>query len=167
MMTLLVIVFLQIVYVSMMTTRFILMIKGIRYVAALMSAVEIGIYVIAFKIVLDHLNEPINLMVYCLSYGLGILVGTKIEERLALGYITMQVVTKKTDIGLAEQLREKGYGVTSWNGEGQGGSHRTVLTIVIHRKKQSILYQYILSKDPEVFIVSYEPKHFHGGFLTK
>jgi uncharacterized protein YebE (UPF0316 family) len=79
----------------------------------------------------------------------------------------VQVVSKKTEIDLAEQLRKKGYGVTAWDGEGREGSRRTVLTIIIHRKKQSILYQHILAKDPEGFIVCYEPKNFHGGFLTK
>lgn len=167
MMTLLTIVCLQVVYVSLMTIRFILMVKGIRYVAAFLSAVEIGTYVIGFKIVLDHLNEPINLIIYCLSYGLGILVGSKIEERLALGFVTVQVVTTNTESTLAHGLREKGYGVTTWEGEGLEGSRRIVLNIVIHRKRQTVLYRDILSIEPEGFVVSYEPKHFHGGFLTK
>ncbi len=132
--------------------------------AAFISAVEIGIYVVGFKIVLDNLNDPVSLIVYCLSYGLGILIGTKIEERLALGYATIQVVTTKTDIFISEQLRKKGYGVTTWQGEGREGSPRTVLSIVTHRKRQFILYKEILLMDPEAFIVSYEPKHFHGGF---
>jgi uncharacterized protein YebE (UPF0316 family) len=165
--TLLTIIVLQVLYVSMMTIRFILMVKGIRYVAALMSAVEIGTYVIAFKLVLDNLDDPVNLIVYCLSYGLGILIGTKLEERLALGYVTVQVVTQKTEYALAEQLRKKGYGVTSWEGEGLEGSHRTILNIVIHRKKQSNLYHHIQAIDPGGFIVSYEPTRFLGGFLSK
>jgi uncharacterized protein YebE (UPF0316 family) len=164
--TLLIILALQVTYVSMLTIRFILMVKGFRYVAALMSAVEIGIYVIGFKIVLDHLDKPVNLIVYCLSYGLGVLIGTKIEERLALGFVTVQAVTKAEFSYIAEELRSKGYGVTVWLGEGKEGP-RWVISIVISRKEQQHLYHEILLLDPQAFVVSYEPNMFHGGFLSK
>jgi len=164
--TLLIILALQVTYVSMLTTRFILMVKGFRYVAAMMSAVEIGIYVVGFKIVLDHLNEPLNLIVYCLSYGLGILVGTKIEGRLALGFVTVQAVTKAEFRYMAEELRSKGFGVTVWPGEGKEGA-RWVISMVISRKEQQQLYHEILLIDPQAFVVSYEPNMFHGGFLSK
>jgi uncharacterized protein YebE (UPF0316 family) len=164
--TLLIILSLQVTYVTMLTTRFILMVKGFRYIAALMSAFEIGIYVIGFKIVLDHLNEPINLIVYCLSYGLGILLGTKIEERLALGFVTVQAVTRDENSHIAGELRSKGYGVTVWQGEGKEGA-RWIISIVIHRKEQQLLYQAILAIDPQAFVVSYESNLFHGGFLIK
>lgn len=164
--TLLFILALQVTYVSLLTIRFILMVKGFRYIAALMSAVEIGIYVIGFKIVLDHLHEPVNLIVYCLSYGLGILLGTKIEERLALGFVTIQAVTNAEFGHMADDLRSKGYGVTVWQGEGKEGS-RWIISVVLHRKEQHQLYQEILAIDPQAFVVSYEPNLFHGGFLVK
>jgi uncharacterized protein YebE (UPF0316 family) len=122
--------------------------------------------VIAFKIVLDHLNEPLNLIVYCLSYGLGILLGTKIEERLALGFVTVQAVTRDEYGHMAMELRSSGYGVTMWPGEGKEGP-RWVISMVIHRKEQKQLYQEILAIDPQAFVVSYEPNLYHGGFLIK
>lgn len=166
MMTLFYILCLQITYVSMLSARLILMVKGFRYIAALISAFEIGIYVIGFKIVLDHLHEPINLIVYCLSYGLGILLGTKIEQRLALGYVTVQAVTREEFRYMPSILRSKGYGVTAWFGEGREGE-RLIISAVIHRKGQKQLYREILAIDPQAFVVSYEPNFFHGGFLLK
>lgn len=157
---------LQITYVSMLSIRFILMVKGIRYIAALMSAVEIGIYVIGFKLVIDNLDNPLNLLVYCLSYGVGVLLGVKIEERLAIGYITVQIITKTEFEELAALLRGKGYGVTRWAGDGREGK-RWVLNIVLPRKLQQQLYRDVLAEDPNCFIVSYEPKAFHGGFLAR
>lgn len=165
--TLLTIIILQVAYVSLLTIRLILMVKGFRYWAAFISAVEIGIYVIGFKLVLDHLNEPLNLIVYCLGYSLGILAGTKMEEQLALGYVTVQVVvTKDSESTIAQKLRNKGYGVTGWMGEGLEGP-RWILSIVTQRKHQQKLYEDILSIQPQAFIVSYEPKLFHGGFLIR
>ncbi len=157
---------LQITYVTMLSVRFILMVKGFRYVAASMSAVEIGIYVVGFKLVLDHLDQPLHLAAYCISYGIGVLLGVKLEERLALGYISVQVITKEDNGGLAALLRSKGYGVTRWEGEGREGS-RWVHIVILSRKQQQQLCHEVLSVDPNAFIVSYEPKVFHGGFLTR
>ena len=160
------IIALQIAYVSMLSVRLILMVKGFRYLAASMSAVEIGIYVIGFKLVLDNLDQPLHLAAYCISYGLGVLLGVKLEERLALGYISVQVITREESSGLAAMLRHKGYGVTRWEGEGREGS-RWVHIVVVHRKKQKQLCEDVLAIDPNAFIISYEPKIFHGGFLTR
>jgi uncharacterized protein YebE (UPF0316 family) len=92
----------------------ILTVKGYRYVATVVSCIDIMIYVIGLKIVLDNLDKPINLLVYCLSYGIGILIGIKIEEWLALGFVTVQVTTNGNNADLAAGLRQKGYGVTGW-----------------------------------------------------
>jgi uncharacterized protein YebE (UPF0316 family) len=160
------IIALQIAYVTLLSVRFILMVKGFRYIAALMSAVEIGIYVTGFKLVLDNLNQPVNLAVYCLGYAAGVLLGVRIEERLALGYIAIQVITKDEIAHLADTLRSKGYGVTRWVGEGREGP-RWVHTVVLPRKRQQQLFADVLAEDPNAFIVSYEPKVFHGGFLAR
>ncbi|RKP48747.1 DUF2179 domain-containing protein [Cohnella endophytica] len=160
------IIALQITYVSMLSVRFILMVKGVRYIASMMSAIEIGIYVVGFKLVLDNLDKPLNLFAYCLSYGVGVLIGVKLEERLAIGYITVQVTTDEQHEELSAVLRSKGYGVTSWSGEGKEG-RRWVHNVVLARKRQQQLYSDVLAEDPNAFIVSYEPKGFHGGFLAR
>lgn len=165
MLSILLIIVLQLAYVSLMSVRFIVMVKGIRYVAAGISAVEIGIYVIAFKIVLDNLTSPLHLVVYCLSYAGGVLLGTKLEERLAIGYITVEVIVDESYEGLAVMLRENGYGVTRWLGEGKEGK-RYVHSVVTQRKKQKRLYEDVMAVAPQAFIVSYEPKWFHGGFMA-
>lgn len=163
--TILLIIALQLAYVTLLSVRLILMVKGIRYVAAMMSAVEIGIYVIGFKIVLDNLSNPLNLLVYCLAYGAGVFLGIKVEERMAIGYIAVEVITSEEKRDLAERLREKGYGVTRWIGEGKEGK-RWVHTVVTKRKYHTRLCQDILALDPHAFIISYEPKFSHGGFLS-
>jgi uncharacterized protein YebE (UPF0316 family) len=160
------IIVLQVTYVSMLSVRFILMVKGVRHIASLMSAVEIGIYVVGFKLVLDNLDNPVNLAAYCLSYGAGVYIGVKLEDRLAIGYIAVQVTTGEAHESLAAVLRSKGYGVTSWQGEGREG-RRWIHNVITARKRQRQLYDDILAEDPNAFIVSYEPKSFQGGFPAR
>ncbi len=70
---------------------------------------------------LDNLDQIQNVIAYALGYGLGVIVGMKIEEKLALGYIMVNVITKELDLDLPKQLREKGYGVTNWVAGGLEG----------------------------------------------
>ncbi len=161
-----IILVINIVYVSFFTIRMILTLKGQRYLAALISMIEIIIYVIGLDLVLDNVDEIQNLIAYAVGYGIGVIVGMKIEEKLALGYITVNVITKEYDRDLPKDLREKGYGVTSWAANGLEGD-RMALQILTPRKYELKLYQTIKELDPKAFIIAYEPKTIHGGFWVK
>jgi len=156
----------QIVYVSFFTLRMILTLKGQRYWAAGLSTLEITIYVLGLNMVLQYVNQPISLIVYALGYGLGVLVGSWIEEKIALGYVTMKVIVTDIQSGIPNQLRDLGYGVTSWLGDGRDG-HRLILEVLAKRKNQNQLYSSILASDPKAFIVTMEPTRLHGGFWTR
>lgn len=82
----------QIVYVSAYTLRMILTLKGQKYIAALISMGEIVIYVLGLNLVLKYLTQPSALIVYAVGYGLGVLLGAWIEEKIALGYVTVKVI---------------------------------------------------------------------------
>ncbi|RUQ27246.1 DUF2179 domain-containing protein [Peribacillus cavernae] len=161
-----IILLINIVYVSFFTIRMILTLKGQRYLAAGISVVEVIIYVIGLGLVLENLNEIQNLIAYAVGYGIGVLVGMKIEEKLALGYITVNVITADYDIDLPKQLRGKGYGVTDWLAHGLEGN-RMALQILTPRKYELNLYDTIKRLDPKAFIIAYEPKTIYGGFWVK
>ncbi|KUP09217.1 hypothetical protein Q73_00445 [Bacillus coahuilensis m2-6] len=161
-----IILLINIVYVSFFTIRMILTLKGYRYVAAFVSMIEVVIYVVGLGLVLDNLNEIQNLVAYAVGYGIGVIVGMKIEEKLALGYITVNVITKEYDRNLPKELRELGYGVTNWAANGLEGD-RMALQILTPRKYELKLYDTIKELDPKAFIMTYEPKAIHGGFWVK
>jgi uncharacterized protein YebE (UPF0316 family) len=161
-----IILIINIVYVSFFTIRMILTLKGQRYLAAGLSTVEVVIYVVGLGLVLENLNEIQNLIAYAVGYGIGVIVGMKIEEKLALGYITINVITKEYDLDLPKALREKGYGVTDWAAHGLEGD-RLAMQILTPRKYELKLYQTIKELDPKAFIIAFEPKAIHGGFWVK
>ncbi len=161
-----IILIINIVYVSFFTIRMILTLKGYRYIAAFLSMIEIVIYVVGLGLVLDNLNQIQNVIAYAVGYGIGVIVGTKIEEKMALGYITVHVITKEYDKDLPTQLRNAGYGVTSWAAQGLEGD-RMALQVLTSRKFELKLYQTIKELDPKAFIITYEPKAIYGGFWVK
>ncbi|MCM3639198.1 MULTISPECIES: DUF2179 domain-containing protein [Bacillales] len=162
----LIIFLINIVYVSFFTIRMILTLKGYRYSAAFVSMIEIVIYIVGLGLVLDNLNEIQNIIAYALGYGSGVIVGTKIEEKMALGYITVNVITAGIDYEMPRLLREKGYGVTDWSAHGLEGS-RSAMQILTPRKDELKLYETIKQIDPKAFIIAYEARTIHGGFWVK
>lgn len=156
----------NIVYVSFSTLRMILTLKGKRYLAALVSMFEVSIYILGLSIVLDNLSEFQNIVAYAVGFALGIIIGSKIEERLALGYITVNVISTNPDLPFTKKLREAGFGVTSWKSAGMDGE-RITLQVLAPRKQEVYLYKLVTEIDPKAFIVSYEPKSIQGGFWVK
>src|SRR5690625_4277730 len=107
-----IILVINIVYVSFFTVRMILTLKGQKYSAAFVSMFEVVVYILGLGLVLDNMDAIQNVVAYAVGYGTGVIVGMKIEERLALGYITVDVVSSNPDLAFTKKLREKGYGVT-------------------------------------------------------
>ncbi len=161
--------FINFAYVTLSTIRLLLTMKGYRLIAPIVSMFEIIIYVLGLSLVLDSLDNPLNLIIYALGYAIGIGVGIKIEDRLALGYTMVTAIlpsTSQQEDSLPNILRSEGYGVTESYGEGLEGP-RLVLEILSPRNKEKNLYQKIKEVESRAFIVSYEPKNISGGFWTK
>ncbi len=156
----------NIVYVSLLTIRMILTLKSRRYLAALVSVFETIMYIIGLSLVLDNLDGIQNVIAYAAGFATGIIVGSLIEERLALGYITVNVISTNPELEFTKRLRAQGYGVTSWEAHGMEGT-RLALQVLTPRKSELKLYQAINEIDPRAFIISYEPKQIQGGFWVR
>jgi Uncharacterized protein conserved in bacteria len=156
----------NVVYVSLYTLRMIFVIKGQRVLASIISMGEILVYMTGLGIVLKNLDNPWNLAAYCAGYGLGVYIGSRIEEYIALGYVTVQVTVDCVETELPSKLREYGYGVTSWLADGKDG-HRLMIQILAKRSHERKLIQILDNLCPKAFVVSFEPKNFKGGFWIK
>lgn len=158
--------FISFVYVTLSTIRLMLTMKGYRVLAPLLSMVEIIIYVTGLSIVMSGLDNPLNLAAYAIGYGVGIALGIKIEDWLALGYTMVTVMTSDQDNRMPEKLWEEGYGVTITQAQGRNGS-RMVLNVLATRKKERHLVSKILEIDEKAFVFSSDPKYVRGGFWSK
>ena len=60
--------------------RTILTLKGYRYIAAVVSFLEVLVYVVGLGLVMSSLDQIQNIFAYALGFSVGIIVGMKIEE---------------------------------------------------------------------------------------
>ncbi|KJR49230.1 hypothetical protein UF75_0308 [Desulfosporosinus sp. I2] len=162
----LIIMGINVVYVSMYTLRMIFVIKGQRVLASILSIVEIFVYMTGLGIVLKNLDNHWNLAAYCIGYGLGVYIGSRIEEFIALGYVTVQVTVDCVEAEIPSKLRDYGYGVTSWLADGKDGS-RLMMQVLAKRSNERQLIDILDQLCPKAFVVSFEPKNFKGGFWNK
>ncbi|MEQ8201614.1 MAG: DUF2179 domain-containing protein [Syntrophomonadaceae bacterium] len=156
----------RIIDVSMGTIRMILIIRGDKWTAAVIGFFEIMVYTIALGMVVGSLNDPVKLIVFCLGFSLGVVVGSFIEERLALGYRGVQIIIDEEHSYIAEELRSEGFPVTTWDARGRVGP-KLVLNMVLKRQTARQVTAYVRERDPNAFVVFMEPKHFRGGYLIK
>lgn len=163
---LLFIFFARVIDVSLGTIRMILVIRGDKLPAAIIGFFEILVYTIALGMVVGALDDPIKLVTFCAGFSLGILVGSMIEERLALGFRGIQVIIDRDQCYIVDELREEGFPVTCWEATGKAGP-KTVLTMVVKRNMASAVVDKIYTKDPTAFVVFMEPKQFRGGYIKK
>lgn len=163
---LLFIFFARIIDVALGTIRVILIIRGSKWPAAFIGFFEILIYTVALGLVVGALDDILKLMVFCVGFSLGILIGSMIEARLAMGFRALQVTVDYEHAYLADELREEGYPVTCWKGEGRIGS-KLVMNIIVKRNTARDIAKKIKEKDENAFIVLMEPKTFRGGYFKK
>jgi len=153
----------NIVYVSLYTLRMIFVIKRLTVLATFLAMIEIYVYMTGLGIVLKNLDNPLNLAAYCIGFGLGVYTGSRIEEYLALGYVTVQVTIDCVEAEIPSRLRDYGYGVTSWLADGKDGS-RLVMQVLAKRCNERKLLDILEKLCPKAFVISFEPKDFKGGF---
>lgn len=156
----------NIVYVSLFTLRTVMVLKGFKYIAATISIFESFIYIVGLGLVLNNVDNVVNIIVYAIGYATGILVGLMIEQKIALGYVVVNVITASKEHDMPNHFRNLGYGVTHGTSYGRDGE-RTTMQILTPRKFERKLFQTIKELDDKAFIVSYEPKNIAGGFWTK
>ncbi len=156
----------QLIYVPLNTLRTIFLIKNMNTLAALLGFGEALVYVFGLSLVFSGDTGTIGMIVYAVGFGIGILVGTAIENKLAIGYNSLIVNLMEKDTALIDELRENGFGVTIYSGEGRD-SKRYRLDILTKRNREEELIELIEKYEPGAFIVSYEVRRFKGGFLVK
>ena len=156
----------KIAHVSFGTIRIIYLTRGKAYAAAAVGFFEVIIYLIALNMVLQNIDRWQNILIYGLGFAAGNLVGSMIEEKIAIGYVNAQVVTIDECNGLEENLRDRGYGVTSMPCYGKEGPHRT-LQVMLKRKELPDFLKEMKDYDPEAFITIYDTRKIMGGYFNR
>lgn len=137
--------------VSIGTVRTILVVQGRKYLAGVTGFIEVLIWVFAIRFIFQHLDNTANLFGYALGFGLGNILGVSIEQKIGLGYVQLNIISKYFTDKIADALRSNKYGATILPGEGGSGGV-AVIIVIAKRKSQKKVMKLVESIDPEAFI---------------
>jgi len=156
---------LRICDVSTDTIRVIYVVRGRKRWAWVLGFVTSLIYIIAISVVLTHLDNPLNVIGYAAGFATGNIAGMLIEERLAMGYIQLTVVSPTMGPALIETLRANGFGVTEVPARGKDGMV-TMLICNVMRKHMKSVEKLISEVDPQAFVTAEEVHPVRRGFWS-
>ncbi|MBP3951091.1 DUF2179 domain-containing protein [Bacillus suaedae] len=157
----------QLLFVPVLTLRTIMMVKGMKEKAAGLGVLEGFIYVIALGIVFSDLSNYWNMASYAIGFGVGLYIGQIIEQKLAIGFVSIEVNIMNKNEELTSHLRDEGFSVSTAEVEGMNQARRYRLDCTARRDREGEFIKIVSTYEPSAFIVSYEPRNFRGGYITK
>jgi uncharacterized protein YebE (UPF0316 family) len=154
---------LRVLGVSLSTIRVLLMTRGRKLLSAAFGFFQTLVYAVAIGKVVQDLNNIPNLMSYCLGFSVGTLLGMWLEERIAIGFATIRVISPGRN-QVAEAIRRAGHGATEGMAYGQEGIVGTIKTVVRRREVEAVC-EIIHQCAPGAFITIEDTQRVERGYL--
>jgi uncharacterized protein YebE (UPF0316 family) len=142
--------FARICDVTLDTVRIIFVSKGMRKLAPIIGFFEILIWLMAISKIMQNLDNWVCYVAYAGGFASGNFIGMLVEEKLAIGHEMIRVITRADASGLINDLRERGYGVTSVKAEGADGEVG-ILYIIARRSMIKEILALINEHNPRAF----------------
>lgn len=133
-----VIFLLRLIDMTLDTLRLLFVVRGKRVIVWVLGVITNTIYIVAISNVLTGKQHPFTILCYAVGYATGNILGMRIEERLAIGYREINVISKSKAGEIAAALRDLGYGVTEMVGQGKDGYVGIVKTNVKRRQTAEV-----------------------------
>lgn len=140
--------------VSLGTIRTISIVHGRMKEAFVLGFAEVTIWLVVISTVVQRIaSEPLLGIFYALGFSTGSVAGILLEKRLAAGHAVLRIVTVEKGLLMADVIRERGFGVTTFSGEGKFGPV-TELYVVCRRKDLWQLITLVREIEPEAFYIT-------------
>jgi uncharacterized protein YebE (UPF0316 family) len=148
------------------TLRVLFVMRGRKKTAWGLGFVQSVIFILVFNSVLANLDNPIYIVAYAAGFATGNVAGMWIEERLAIGYVRLQVVSPLRGVKMAERLRDEGFAVTEVSARGKDGMV-SLLSCAVLRKRVALAESIIRDVDDAAFITVEEMRAVRRGFWRR
>ncbi|KPK28583.1 MAG: hypothetical protein AMJ61_01770 [Desulfobacterales bacterium SG8_35_2] len=144
----------RIVDVSLGTLRTISIVQGRTWVSFWLGFGEIIIWLWVISTVVPQVKDiPILAIFYALGFAFGNMVGIRIERLLAFGHIIIRVISREHYSQMTNALRQAGFGVTTFQGEGMNGPV-VELYIVCRRRQLREVIKIVHFIEPNAFYIT-------------
>lgn len=157
-----IIFFARICDVTFGTMRIILVARGKRNIAPFLGFIEVLIWIVAIGQLVQHVQSITAYLGYAAGFATGNFIGMYLEEKIAIGTVIVRIILPQGGAELVTALRDHGFGVTSYNGEGANGPVKLIFTIVA-RKSLDTIKALIHQHHPMAFISIEDIRSIEAG----
>lgn len=151
--------------VTIGTLRIVFLSRGMKILAPLCGFFEVLIWLMAIGQIMQNLDSWVNYVAYAGGFATGNYVGLWVEGKLAMGLVSLWVITHKDASALIERLRTEDFGVTTVAARGVQGLVRIVI-IVTKRRDLPHLIDMLKEHNPKAFITINDIRSVTGGVFT-
>ncbi|MBN2775302.1 MAG: DUF2179 domain-containing protein [Prolixibacteraceae bacterium] len=150
--------------VTIGTIRIVMVSKGEKFLAPILGFFEVLIWLIAISKIFENLDNWVCYITYAAGFATGNYIGLKIEEKLAVGIVRIQIVTRTEATKLITSLKESGYGITHLNAQGASDNVSIIYT-VLKRTDVPIVEDIIRKYNPNAFYSVEDVKYVNKGIF--
>ena len=152
---------LRMVDVSLGTFRTIMVVQAKKYLAGSIGFVEVLIWIFAMRYIFQNLDNTYNLIGYALGFSIGNILGIYLEEKVAMGYVQVNIISLRFADKMANELRKANFGVTILPAEGGTGG-MSLIVILIRRRDMPDAKKIIDSIDAKSFLTIQHSRPYRG-----
>lgn len=157
----------RIIDVTIGTVRIVMVSKGQKFWAPLLGFFEVLVWLLAIARIMENLDNWTCYFAYSAGFATGNYVGLKIEERLAMGIVRIQIITSKNADLLIKSMKASGYGITYHNARG-GNEEVSIIYSIIKRTDLEKVVKQINAHNPKAFYSIEDVRYVsHGVFPEK
>jgi uncharacterized protein YebE (UPF0316 family) len=152
--------------VTLGTLRILMTVRGRKLLAALIGFVEVTIFIVAISRVVRNVDNLWLVLGYSAGFAAGTLVGMTIEEKLALGWTVVRIISADLSKRAADALRKAGFGVTEMVGHGMKGEVE-IFEVVVRRSDLPSVLEIVDSVDDKAFVTVEETRRVYRGWRLR
>lgn len=153
----------RVISTTLDTLRMILTMRSSKFWVWMLGFINSMIWVLTFAFVLSDINNIVNVVVYAAGFATGNVVGMWIEDRLAIGFAEVRVISPRWGAAILEVLREHDYAVTEIPARGKDGMV-SVITSSVRRTKVHEFEDLVRGVDESAFITKEDVIAVQRGF---
>jgi uncharacterized protein YebE (UPF0316 family) len=154
---------LRVINMALDTLRIRMMTRGQKPLSFVFGVVETLIFVYTLGSVFKDLNNWVNTLAYAIGFGTGSIIGIMLDERMAVGYVHLRVISSNRGAQIAETLREQGFAVTEFSGRGRDGMV-SMLSVSLKRKNARKARALVEELDDTAFITAEDLTPVRRGY---
>ena len=156
----------KVLEISIQSCKTMMLVKGERTKAVALGFAECMIWGLVISSIISTLGDNFFLLLfYCLGYATGMYIGSKLENKIALGTSRIEMIASEENTEkIKEFLKERNKGFTIIEGEGAKGKVN-IIFIILQRKEVSKITKEISKLcDGQVFEITDDISRFKGGY---